>query len=137
MKHKTPVQIRFGDVDLMGHVNHAVFLTYMELARIRYFNDVVGMQVNWSETGFIVAKVTVDFFSPLLLNDEEVTVLTGCTRFGNKSFDLSYTLLKSNDGAVAANGITTLVAYNYKTRKTIPIPDEWKNKIRSYEGNGL
>ncbi|MBI2968031.1 MAG: acyl-CoA thioesterase [Bacteroidetes bacterium] len=132
-RHQIKIQIRFGDIDLIGHVNHAVFLTYMELARIHYFNDVVGKEIDWSETGIIIARAEVDFKSPVFLTDEELFVYTRCSRFGNKSFDLSYRIEKVQTGEEAASGMTAVVAYNYKSKKTIHIPDEWKKKMEEFE----
>lgn len=132
-RHKTQISIRFADMDIMGHVNNANYLTYMESARIKYFNDVIGDKINWSKNGFILARAVVDFISPIHLRDEEIIIYTKCSKIGNKSFDLSYTMVKSNIQGKVAGGITTLVAYDYGENKTIPIPEEWKEKIIEFE----
>lgn len=132
-KHKTQMSIRFADMDIMGHVNNANYLTYMESARIKYFNDVIGDKINWSKNGFILAKAIVDFKAPVYLRDEEIIVYTKCSKIGNKSFDLSYTLVKAGNQQEVAGGSTTLVAYDYGENKTITIPEEWKEKIIEFE----
>src|SRR5437868_6045177 len=96
-KHKTPVQIRFKDIDALNHVNNANHVTYFELARVKYFDDVVGEPVNWSEQGIILAKITVDYKMPVYFKDE-ITVYTKCIRLGTKSFDLEYALVKNEAG---------------------------------------
>ena len=55
-KHKTSIEIRFVDVDAFGHVNNANYLTYLEIARVRYFDDIADWQYNWSKKGIILAK---------------------------------------------------------------------------------
>src|ERR1035437_3682904 len=94
-KHKTLIQIRFKDVDMMGHVNNANHFTYLEIARAKYFDDVVAEEVDWSKEGIILAKSTCDYKMPILFNDK-VFVYTKCSRIGNKSFELSYKIVKEN-----------------------------------------
>src|ERR1051326_6608227 len=96
-KHKTPIQIRFKDIDLLGHVNNANHLTYIEFARVKYFDAVAGEEINWNENGIILAKASVDYKLPILLKDK-VFVYTKCSRIGNKSFDLSYLIVKEEKG---------------------------------------
>ena len=139
-KHKTSIQIRFADIDSLDHVNHAKHITYMEHARINYFRDVIKTPVAWKEEGLILAKVVVDYKLPLLLGDT-ITVYTKCTRIGNKSFDLSYLIIKdltpnpspNGEGNIAATGLTTMVCYDYKRNKTIAVPEEWKKKMEEFE----
>ena len=131
-RHKTQMSIRFADIDIMGHVNNANYLTYMESARIKYFNEVIGDKINWTKNGFILARAVVDFKAPVYLKDQEIIVYTKCSKIGNKSFDLSYTMVKAGNREVAV-GSTTLVAYDYGENKTIPIPEEWKDKIIEFE----
>ena len=89
--HIFNVIIRFSDLDLFGHVNNAVYLTYYEEARVAYLNEVVGYNYDWSREGVILARIEVDFLIPIHFKDE-VFIRTSCSRLGNKSFDLTYEL---------------------------------------------
>ena len=133
-RHQTPVQLRFKDTDLMGHVNNANHLTYMELARVHYFNDVVSKNNNWLQTGFILAKINIEYIKPVFLTDT-IIAFTRCTRLGNKSFDLDYELrsLSDDNYQLMAKGLSTVVCYNYELKETILIPDEWRKKIMAFE----
>jgi acyl-CoA thioester hydrolase len=64
-KHKTPVQLRFKDVDALGHVNNANHLSFFELARIHFFDEVIGEEIDWNTTGMILARATVDYKQPV------------------------------------------------------------------------
>jgi acyl-CoA thioester hydrolase len=130
--HKKKVAIRFADIDKLGHVNNAKYLTYMESARIAYFTEVVGEQVNWNEQGIILAKAEINFAIPVALEDIVVMIFTSCTRIGGKSFELSYVITKSDSKTICATGSTTMVCYNYNESKTIEVPEEWRIKL---EGN--
>src|SRR5437870_1454341 len=110
-KHKIPIQLRFKDGDVMGHINNANHFTFFELARVHYFRDVVGKDINWNQDGIILAKIIIDYKNPLLITDE-VYAYTRCSRFGTKSFDLEYVLvsLKGAEETIAT-GTSTIVCY--------------------------
>ncbi len=133
-KHKIPVQLRFKDGDVMGHVNNANHFTYFELARIHYFRDVVRKDINWNKEGIILARMVIDYKNPLLINDE-VYAYTKCSRLGNKSFDLEYMLVafKGNQETEIATGVSTLVCYNYEIKESVEIPDEWRKKLSAFD----
>ena len=113
-KHKTPIQIRFKDIDLLGHVNNANHFTYLEYARVKYFDELAGTKINWNENGLILAKATLDYKLQILIHDK-VFVYTKCSRIGNKSFDLSYSIIKDENGKeiILAEAMTVLVCYDY------------------------
>lgn len=131
MIHTTEITVRFADIDAFNHVNNAKFITYLEHARMHFFDDVIG-NVNWETEGFILARAEVNYILPILLHDR-IIVETRCTRVGNKSFDLSYRVIKTEDGnkIEMANGLTVQVGYDYKSKRTIPITDEWRKKLES------
>lgn len=133
-KHKIPIQIRFKDVDMMGHVNNANHFTYLELARVKYFDTVSGEKTNWTKTGIILAKTIIDYKLPILLTDQ-LFVYTKCSRIGNKSFDLIYKIIKEETGKeiLLADASTVLVCYDYGKGQSILMPDEWKKKIQEFE----
>ena len=137
-KHKTPIDIRFVDLDAFGHVNNAHYLTYFENARVKYFDEIVDWKYDWSKQGIILAKAELDFIIPVHFKDE-ISVYTRCSRLGNKSFDLEYRIVRSfkNQEQLMADGVTVMVAYDYVENKSIEIPEEWKRALRKYEGENL
>ena len=132
--HITPIEVRFADMDAMGHVNNAVYLTYIEIARVKYFEVVLDSGVDFKKQGFILANAKIDFISAIEEYDK-IHVATRCTRIGTKSFDLEYEIVKTNHTppVVAAKATTILVGYDYHEKKTLVIPDVWKKKIEDYE----
>ncbi len=133
-KHKTKIQIRFKDVDAMGHVNNANHFTYFELARVHYFNEVVNETINWSKQGIILAHMEIDYRTPILLTDE-VWVYSGVIRFGAKSFEVGYQIVRIIKGeeVIAAEGKSVQVCFDYETNQTISVPKLWKEKVEAYE----
>jgi acyl-CoA thioester hydrolase len=135
-RHHTAIQVRFKDLDSLGHVNNANHLTYLELARMNYFRDVVTANNDWSKKGFILAKITIDYLQPILLEDD-VRVFTRCSRTGNKSFDLEYEMVKNEKGSFIplAKGHTVLVCYNYEENHSIALNPAWIEKMQAFENN--
>jgi acyl-CoA thioester hydrolase len=135
MKHQAPIQIRFADTDMLGHVNNANYLTYMELARMSYFNEVVNDAVDWSKEGVILAKATIDYRRPVYLEDSLVVYLA-VDHISSKSFSFSYQfkVTKNGEETVCAEGSTIMVCFDYQLNKSIVMPSKWKERIMQYEG---
>jgi acyl-CoA thioester hydrolase len=133
-RHRTPIQVRFKDIDSMGHVNNANHFTYFELARVKYFEDVVNEPVEWSRRGIILAHMSIDYKSPVYLKDE-VSVHCRVSRFGNSSFDCEYLIICRREGqdVLAASGKSTQVCFDYDLNKPYPVPEVWKTRTETYE----
>jgi acyl-CoA thioester hydrolase len=120
------IEIRFNDVDIYGHVNNAVYLSYLEQARISFFNQLIGKDHNWLEEGIIVANVNINYLKPILF-DNYITGEVWLDEIGSKSFKLGYKLYQ-NDIEVS-NATTTMVCMNFVERKSIYFPEKWKQKL--------
>ena len=134
-KHKIPIQLRFKDGDIMGHVNNANHLSYIELARIKYFEDVVGMDSTWSkQQGIILAHISIDYKAPLFIHDK-VWVYTRCSKLGTKSIELMWKIVREISGApeIVAQGNSVLVCYDYSLNQSTLIPENYRLRIEAFE----
>jgi len=131
-RHKTPIQIRFKDIDKLGHVNNANHITYFELARVDYFASFEkdDIKIDWVNEGVILAKIEMEYKHPILLEDA-VFVYTWVSKMGTKSFEMSCSIIKVENGIEIelAKGLAIIVCFNYKTNQTILIPEKWKTKM--------
>jgi acyl-CoA thioester hydrolase len=118
-------RVRFRDLDAMGHVNNAVFLTYIESARVAFLQH-LGAATTLQDMSIIVARIEIDFRAPVRFG-EEVAISVRASRFGDKSFDLDYELRV--DGKVVAEAKSVLVGYDYGKREAVPIPEAWREKL--------
>lgn len=118
-------QVRFRDLDPMGHVNNAVFLTYIEQARAALLAE-VGAATGLEDMNMIVARVEIDFRAPVRFG-QEVEISVHASRFGTKSFDLDYELRV--DGELVAEAKSVQVAYDYARREPVPLPADWREKL--------
>lgn len=132
MKHRTEIQIRFNDVDALGHVNNAVHITWFELARIKYFDDTIGGNIDWEREGMILAHTSISYKTPVYLKDK-IEVHTWFSKSGTTSFELMYEIIrKEKDGGetVCATGSSVQVCFNYKENKPVPVPRNWLDAIQ-------
>ncbi|MDX1990892.1 MAG: thioesterase family protein [bacterium] len=134
-RYYTPMTIRYGDMDTLGHVNNAKYNTYFEQARISYIHEMQLWDGSASELGLIVAKVTVEYKLPLSMSDGTVDIWTRVCRLGNKSFDMEHLLICQRDGEpkVAATGLIVMVVFNYVADQTVAMPDDWRRRLIEYE----
>ena len=120
----------------MGHVNNANHLTYIEIARLKYFEHVLKTDGNWrKEGGLILARVEIDYKKPILLNDT-VFVYTRCSKIGNKSLQLDWLIVNKKDETeeIMAQGLAVVVYFDYQNNKTVSVPDTHKKMISLFEG---
>jgi acyl-CoA thioester hydrolase len=118
-------RVRFRDLDALGHVNNAVFLTYLESARFAFLQH-LGAVATLEELNIILARIEIDFRAPVGFG-EEVEIAVRASRSGTKSFDLAYELRV--EGKVVAEAKSVLVAYDYGKGEPIELPDDWKEKL--------
>ena len=109
----------------MGHVNNAVYLTYLEAARVAFLLA-HGTASSFDDLAIIVARIEIDFRSPLGF-EGEVEVGVRPSRFGTKSFDLEYELRAG--GRLVAEAKSVCVGYDYSRGETVPIPDTWRESL--------
>jgi len=128
-KHLFPIQVRWDDLDPLGHVNNARYLTYFELARGQYI-QAISPTWNWTRDMFLIASATVNFEKELRMTAKNIAVSVRASKIGQKSFVLDYILVSENDNKqiIHASGSTTQVMIDMKLQKTIEIP-EWFRTI--------
>jgi len=125
------LEVRWRDVDALGHVNNAVYFTYLEQARVHYMRQ-VGLDFReHSDVSFIIAEACCTYHSPLTLG-EQVTVHIRVSELRNSSFIFAYRV-QGEDGRLAATGRTAQVCYDYRAGQSRPIPDSWRAAMVAFE----
>ncbi|SIR21653.1 acyl-CoA thioester hydrolase [Haladaptatus litoreus] len=127
--YTTEVETRYSDFDTMGHVNNAVYATYLEQARIDYFRDVIGMPLN--EISGVIAHLEIDYQRSITPEDE-VTVAMGVTELGESSITMEHEIRAGDD--VAATAEVVQVAIDRGTGEPSPIAPELRDRIVTHEG---
>lgn len=129
---KIPLATRWSDMDEMHHVNNAVYLTYLEQARVYYFDEVC--QWDWSKEGVILANAHIEYVRPLRF-PEEAFVYVRTSRIGGKSFELRYIISRIKNGReeCVATAYTTLVGFDYSTQSSKEINAKTRERLLSFE----
>ena len=124
-------RVPFTDVDMLQHVNNAAYVVWMETVRCNYFHEVLGDSFTGAN-GIILARLKIDYECPLDYREE---VAVGCriSRLGRRSFDFAYEIWSEARQERAAHGFTTIVAYDYQAKKSILVPDRWREAVIAYE----
>ena len=129
------IEVAFRDIDAFGHVNNAVFFSYMEYARVKFAIDLLEDTDLATESlldiPLILVEATCSYHSPALLS-EKLTLGIALSRFGNTSFDLLYRF-SGEDGRLVASGKTVQVMYDYSLGRAFPVPNSIKNKVKEFQ----
>lgn len=130
----TPVKIRFRDLDAFGHVNNAVYFTFMEMARVEYFTQLGLLKSGeFPSPFFIIAEATCQFKAPIQM-DTPLIVQARVSRLGNSSFDMEYRFVDGSTGGTAATGRTVQVTFDYAANRSVSLPTAWRVAITRLEG---
>ena len=128
------IPVQWGDMDAFNHVNHTVFLTWMETARMHYF-ELCGIVEMLEKEGIgpILAGLKADYSAPVEFPDK-VTVRTTVSRLGNSSFDMDYTVTSESKGdKEVAKARIFCVIYDYNKGKPTQIPEAIEKRILEIE----
>jgi acyl-CoA thioester hydrolase len=140
--HRVSIDVRFADTDAMGHVNNAVYLTYCEMARIRYWSDVTGEPLAARHHGaesLILAEARITYRAQVFHTDT-VTVETRATKIGRSSFILEHRLTACEPGGdprLVAVSDSVMVRYDYTVGHASPLDDRFVEAMEAFEGHAL
>ena len=112
------LETRWGDMDCIGHVNNATFLTYVETARIKLIE-----KLGFTDVPIIMASIKIDYMNQLKY-PSTMEIGQKISRLGNSSFDIITGIYNKESGELITVSTTTLVCFDYKTQNTIKIPQE-------------
>lgn len=125
------IDVRFRDCDAMGHVNNAVYLTYLEEARFAYWRQVSAGH-DTAGAAFILARIECDFRAPAVMGDE-LDVRLRVERLGRSSFDFRAEIVRPRDGALILESRAVLVMYDYEGSRPVAIPDAARLRVEEFE----
>ena len=129
-----PYQVTFRDVDFFGHVNNAVYFTFFEWGRTKYWLDLMGT-TQPDAIGFIVAHADCDFRRQLDFG-QEIEICTKIGELRNRSLDFLCEIRKSHGGEVAATGKVVVVMFDWVTQKAVPIDADLRARIEEFQKGG-
>jgi acyl-CoA thioester hydrolase len=133
------IEVRFRDLDAMGHINNAVFATYLETARIRYMHELGRPGAERDESAAGQPFILLDLYCRYVAQagyGERMMIHVRTSKIGTKSFQLEYLVTSKEDGRTVAVGNTTQVWFDYARGQTLEIPDEFRRAVEELDGDG-
>ena len=128
------VEVRFRDLDPMGHAHHSLPLMYWEEARARYWREVAG-RGTVADIDYVMGEFTVRWHRRIFY-PARLRAGARVTRLGRSSFEMAYGLWDP-EGALLSSGRSTQVLFDYGEGRSMPLDDETRRRIEAHEGRGL
>jgi acyl-CoA thioester hydrolase len=125
------LDVRFRDIDAVGHVNNAVYLTYLEQARLGYWMKLTGRS-NLKDIDIILARVEIDYRTPVTFG-ETVDVAVRCASMRRSSCTLDLRLTEGASGRLVAEARNVVVYFDYASGRSRPIPEDLRARIRAQD----
>ena len=129
--NRLPIQVRFSDIDMMGHVSNTIYQNYYDSGKINYFDDVIP-EMDIITVGVVAASVKLDFLKPIYIKTK-IFVESRISVIGHKSLSMEQRLLEEDSNEVLSACVTAMVCYDVKNKISVPIPKEWKDNIVAYD----
>ena len=127
--------VRFRDLDVLNHVNNAVYLTYLEEARLAFSSE---MGIDWSrfqEQGFVLARCEIDYRHPAVLGDT-LHIELSAGEIGRSSFEFHYRIVRAQDARLVAEARTTQVSFDFRRNRPARTPEAWRAALERHQLNG-
>lgn len=131
-KTSLPIQIRFNDIDALGHINNNVYFSYFDLGKSTYFENIKRSLVSWTEGIIVIANINADFLSPIYYR-EKIAVDTKVIKLGDKSGVFLQQIRSTKTNEIKCRCQSVFVTYNADTQSSMPIPDVWRKAISEFE----
>ncbi len=135
-RHVVKLQLRFNDIDMMGHVNNSIYFQYLDLGKSCYFNTVAPEGINSGRVPVVIAHAECDFFSPAYIS-EPLEVLTAVIAISERSITMEQRIVNADTADVKCVGRSVLAGFDPVAKQSAPIDPSWARAIAVYEGRSL
>jgi acyl-CoA thioester hydrolase len=130
-KNRLPIQVRFSDVDMMGHVSNTVYQNYFDSGKIAYFDEVIP-ELEFKDVTLVGASVKIDYIKPIFMRTR-VLVETRVAMLGHKSITMEHQLVEEQSGEILSTCTAVLVCFSLRQQMSVLVPESWKSKILAYD----
>ncbi len=130
--HVTPVQLRFNDIDILGHLNNVVYFSLYDLAKAHYMQTVMKGQMNFQRVESVIANINCSYIKQIKFG-EEIEVLTRCIHIGEKSFTLRQCLVETGTREIRSICDTVMVSFDPETARSAPMRPEFRAALEEFE----
>lgn len=122
---RLPIQIRFNDVDRLGHVNNNSYFSYYDLGKEEYLNNILKVDYHTQDVAPVIANINADFIEPIFYGDE-IVVETRVCHVGQKSFTLEQQAVNERTGRTVCRCKTVMVCISMSQQCSVEIPATYR-----------
>ncbi|MDR2293487.1 MAG: acyl-CoA thioesterase [Prevotellaceae bacterium] len=133
--HKIQIQIRFSDIDRLGHVNNSIYAQYMDVARLDYLKKTIGKFIKWNEKTIVIVHTDSDFIIPTLI-DDIIFVTTEVVKISNRSISINQQIIDDR-GNIKVKSHCIFSTLDVRSNTSFFVPAEWKKCIENFEGKKI
>jgi len=129
----TPVPVRWSDIDMYQHVNHATVVTILEEARVPFLRDAFGADI--ATTGLLIAEVRVAYKGQLRLGDSPLQVTIWVNRLRAVDFTLGYEVRSVNaepDSKPAVIAETQLATFHIDEQRLVRLSPDHREYLQRW-----
>lgn len=130
-RHAIPLQLRFNDIDVLGHVNNNSQLSLFDVGKTEFYNDLRGTLDDWSKVEAVIVNINCTFMRQIHFTDP-IEVRTRVKKIGEKSFVLQQILRNTNDGEICSFCESVMVSVDLETRESKPIPEYIATRLNEF-----
>lgn len=127
-----PIQLRFNDIDILGHLNNIVYFSLFDTAKAQYFQAVFNGTWDWNKVETVIANVNCSFINSAYYG-ENLAIYTRCEEMGLKSFTLRQVLVNLDTMEVKAVCDSVMVSYDPATKRSTPIKESTRSRFEAFE----
>lgn len=129
MTVETPIQMRFADVDQLGHVNNVNLQGYFDVGKIDYFARVLPGPIDWHGRQLLVQRAANSEYLAQTRYQEPIAVRTQVEKIGTTSITMLQQIVNTATGELKAASCSVLVMFDFETQRKIPVPEQWRQRM--------
>ncbi|MDD3281226.1 MAG: acyl-CoA thioesterase [Bacteroidales bacterium] len=131
-KHRFPIQVRMTDMDPIGHVNNGVQLSYYDLGRLNYLEQLQNKKIVWNELDMVIVHISCDYMHSIYL-DDTIAVETKVLSIGEKSVKMIQRIIQTQTGEIKSTCYSVMAGYDRENNCSKPISEVFKQVVATFE----
>ncbi len=130
-RHSVPLQLRFNDIDVLGHVNNNAQLALFDVGKTEFYNALRGQLADWSRVEAVIVNINCTFMQQIRFTDP-MEVRTRVKKIGERSFVLQQILRNVDNGQICSMCESVMVSVDFATKESKPIPENIAEGLKNW-----
>lgn len=128
--HSVDLQIRFNDIDILGHLNNTVYFSFYDTGKAYFFEHIMDGNIDWQKVETVIANIDCAYVAPTYFG-EQIEVWTRCKEIHDRSFILQQVIIEKKTRQLKSCAETVMVCFDPETQKSKDMPPIWRSALTS------